>query len=84
MALNLIKKGLPLGAGPAIRHQEIGAIFMSEIFAIRVADALPVLVRDNMTEGDVMLAHEVSGEASGAVKGSSTRVSTIFAHFDAD
>lgn len=43
-----------------------------------------MLVRDDVAEGDVMPAHEVCGEAGGAIKGGGAGVSSVFAHFDAD
>ncbi len=52
-----IEKGVPLGSGASVGHEEMGAIFMPEIPAIGVADLPPVLVGDNIFEGDVMLAH---------------------------
>lgn len=84
VGLDLPLESLPFRAGATVGHEEVGAIFMPEVSAVGVADAFPVLVRDDVSEGNAVLFHELGAEAGGAVEGAGAGVSGVFAHFDAD
>lgn len=77
-------ESIPFGSRFAIAHEEMGAIFLAEVFSVGVADPLPMLVRDDVSCRDIVAAHQFRGEPGGAIKGGGARVPAMLAHFDAN
>ena len=77
------QEGVPLGPGLSVCHQEVRAVFLAEVFAIVKADALPVLVGNDVSQWDIVAPHEFGGESRGAIEGGCTGVSSVLTHFDA-
>lgn len=84
MRLNLLFEGDPLGAVFAVVEKGLRTVFKAEIFTIRITDAFPFVVTDDSTNRNVVLFHELCGEASSAVFGGGEGAIAVFAHFDSD
>jgi hypothetical protein len=65
-------------------EQDPRAFFEPQIAAVTVTDHLPVHVRDNMIEGDIILTHQFGCELRGAVDGAVKIVAPVYTHFDPD
>ena len=65
-------------------EQDSRAFFVPQIAAVFVTDHVPVHVRDNMIEWDIILTHQPGCELRGAVDGAAKIVAPVYAHFDAD
>ena len=81
---DFLEEGFPGAAGFAVIEEEVGAVFLSHVFAVVVADAFPVVVGDDAAEGDVVFRHEGGGEPGGLVDRAGAAVVAVLAHFDAD
>ena len=81
---DFLEEGFPGAAGFAVIEEEVGAAFLSHVFAVVVADAFPVVVGDDAAEGDVVFRHEGGGEPGGLVDRAGAAVVAVLAHFDAD
>lgn len=77
--VDAVLKPAPGAAWAAAIHEEVGAVFMRVFDG--GADAGPVVVGDDVAEGDVG-AHEVGGEAGGFINGEADVVAAMLTHFD--
>ena len=57
---------------------------MAQVASVRVADHAPMPVGYDVTERNVVAAHEFGGEPGGAVESGGAGVATVFAHLDTD
>jgi hypothetical protein len=65
-------------------EQDSRAFFVPQIAAVFVTDHVPVHVRDDMIESDIILAHQSGCELRGAVDGAAKIVAPVYTHFDPD
>jgi hypothetical protein len=70
----------PFRAGAAVFQQEVRAILVGR----GLATARPMVVRDNILEGNVVLLHEDGGEHGGVLDGAGAVVALVLTHLDAD
>lgn len=81
VAVDLLQKGIPAGAGFAVFEEDAGAILL---VAVEVP-LRPVVVGDDVVEGDILVVHEPGGEAGSAVDGCGLAGGVAqFANLDAD
>jgi len=60
------------------------AFFVPQIAAVFVTDHVPVHMRDNMIERDIILTHQSGCELCGVVDGAANIVAPVYTHFDTD
>ena len=70
----------PFAAWAAVFEEEVGAVFVGGAGTA----AGPVVVGDDIAEGDAVFVHEEGGEFGGAFDGGGAVIAAVFAHFDAD
>lgn len=80
MFVDFGQKPLPLGSGATVVEQVVRAILMGLTDSL----AWPVVMRDDFTQGNVVLLHQVSGQLGCALNGRRSAVALIFTHFNPD
>lgn len=80
MRVHLGEEPLPLGTRMSVIQQEVRAVFVGLAQAL----ACPVVVRDNLTQWDVVFIHQVSCELGGALDGRRPTVPPVFTHLNTD
>ena len=78
--LDAAEEPAPAGAWAAIFHEEVGAVFVGGASA----GTGPVVMGDDVAEGDLVDVGDVGGEAGGFVDGEGEVVAFVLTHFDAD
>ena len=65
-------------------EQDSRAFFEPQIAAVTVTNHVPVHVRDDITERDIILTHQFGCELRCAVDSAAKIVATVYTHFDPD
>src|SRR5206468_5457937 len=65
-------------------EQDSRTFFVPQIAAVFVTDHVPVHVRDNMIERDIILTHQSGCELGGATDGAAKIAAPVYTHFDPD
>ena len=65
-------------------EQDSGAAFISQIAVVAVTNHMPVHVRNNVTNRDIILTHQYGCEMRSAIDCDLNIVAPVYTHFDAD
>ena len=78
MLIHLGEEPLPLGAGVTIIEKVVRAVF------VRCAQTFtcPMIVRDNLTQRDVVFVHQVRRQLCGPLNRSRAAVTFVFTHLN--
>ena len=84
VGLHFVEKALPLAPGLSVVEEEMGTVFVAEIFAVFVSGSRPMLMRNDVADRDLVFPHQFGGKAGGAINGGGSGVACVLTHFNAD